>query len=68
MRPDLSERQQAVKKKLSTDLTFGDAKQCFIGRLDKLELTELHTHESYLRVNVVVTAQASASLPCASKL
>ena len=68
LRLDLTERLHAVRAKLSTDLTFGSAKQCFIGQVDKLELTELHPHESYLRVNVVVTARASASLPCASKL
>ena len=68
LRLDLTERLQAVRKKLSSDLSFGSAKECFIGRVDKLELSELFAHESYLRVNVVVTAQASASLPCSSTL
>jgi hypothetical protein len=68
LRLDLTERLQAVRAKLSSDLTFGSEQQCFVGQVDKLELTELHAHESYLRVNVVVTAQASASLPCSSKL
>src|SRR5450432_1673662 len=68
LRLDLTERLQAVRKKLSSDLTFGSAKGCFTGRVDKLELTELHAHESYLRVNVVVTARASASMPCAVQL
>ncbi len=68
LRLDLTERLQAVRAKLSSDLSFGDAKQCFVGHVDKLELTDLHAHESYLRVNVVVTARASASLPCASPL
>ncbi|HEX3850111.1 MAG TPA: hypothetical protein VHW01_04045 [Polyangiaceae bacterium] len=40
----------------------------FVGQVDKLELTELHAHESYLRVNVVVTARASASMPCGAQL
>ncbi len=68
LRVDLTERLQAVRAKLSSDLSFGTAKQCFVGNVDKLELTDLHAHESYLRVNVVVTARASASLPCASPL
>jgi hypothetical protein len=68
LRLDLSERLQAVRKKLSSDLSFGSAQQCFVGQVDKLELTELHSHEAYLRVNVVVTARASASMPCASPL
>ena len=68
LRLDLSERLQSVRDKLSSDLSFGSAKQCFVGHVDKLELSELHAHESYLRVNVVVTARASASLPCASPL
>ena len=54
--------------KLSSDLTFGDARQCFVGNVDKLELTDLHAHASYLRVNIVVTARASASMPCASQI
>jgi hypothetical protein len=68
LRLDLTERLQAVRKKLSSDLTFGSPKECFVGQVDKLELTELHTHESYLRVNVVVTARASASMPCGAPL
>jgi uncharacterized protein DUF4403 len=68
LRLDLTDRLQAVRAKLGPELTFGSAKQCFVGHVDKLELTELHAHESYLRVNVVVTARASASLPCSEPL
>ena len=68
LRLDLTERLQSVRKKLSTDLSFGTAKECFVGNVDKIELADLHAHESYLRVNVVVTARASASMPCASPL
>jgi hypothetical protein len=68
LRLDLTERLRAVREKLSTELSFGNAKQCFVGHVDKLELTELHAHQSYLRVNVVVTARASASMPCATQL
>jgi hypothetical protein len=68
LRLDLTERLQAVRAKLSSDLTFGSAQECFVAHVDKLELTELHAHESYLRLNVVVTARASASMPCATAL
>jgi len=68
LRLDLTERLQAVRAKLSSDLSFGTAQQCFVGNVDKLELTDLHTHESYLRVNVIVTARAAASLPCSTPL
>jgi Domain of unknown function (DUF4403) len=68
LRLDLTERLRAVRAKLSSELTFGSPKECFVGTVDKLELIELHTHESYLRVNVVLTARASASSPCASPL
>lgn len=68
LRLDLTQRLRAVREKLSSELTFGSAEQCLVSTVDKLELTDLHTHESYLRVNVVVTARASASLPCSSPL
>jgi hypothetical protein len=68
LRIDLVERLAAVRSKLSSDLTFGTASQCFRGFVDKIELTELHAHAAYLRVNVVVTARAAASLPCASEI
>jgi hypothetical protein len=68
LRLDLSQRLRSVREKLSSELTFGSAKECFVGNVDKLELTELHAHESYLRLNVVVTARASASSPCSHPL
>ena len=68
LRIDLADRLAAVRGKLSSDLTFGSAKECFVAKVDKLELTELHAHASYLRVNVVVTARASAAIPCATEL
>jgi hypothetical protein len=68
LRLDLSARLKPVREKLSSELTFGDEKQCLVGNLDKLELTELHTHQAYLRVNVLATARASASLPCLTPL
>jgi hypothetical protein len=68
LRIDLADRLAAVRGKLSSDLTFGSAKECFEAKVDKLELTDLHAHASYLRVNVVVTARASAAIPCATEL
>ena len=68
LRLDLTDRLQAVRTKLGPELTFGTPRECFAGHVDKLELTELHAHQSYLRVNVVVTARAAASLPCAEPL
>jgi hypothetical protein len=66
LRLDLTQRLSAVRAKLSNDLTFGSQAQCFVARVDKLALTDLHAHASYLRVNVVATARASASMPCAT--
>ena len=68
LRIDLSDRLAAVRAKLSSDLTFGDPKRCFAASVDKLELAELHAHAAYLRVNIVVTAHAAASMPCAAEL
>lgn len=64
LRLDLAERLAAVRGKLSSDLTFGSRAECFIASVDKLELTDLHPHASYLRIDVVGTARASASMPC----
>jgi hypothetical protein len=66
LRLDLSERLASVRNKLSSNLTFGSSQECVTATVDKLELTELHAHASYMRVNIVVTARASASLPCAT--
>jgi hypothetical protein len=68
LRLDLTERLREVREKLSSELTFGTAKECFVGRVNKLDLQDLHAHQQYMRVNIVVTAQASASLPCSSSL
>lgn len=68
LRLDLAARLLPIRQKLSSDLTFGDEQQCLVGTLDKLELTELHTHATYLRVHVVATARAAASLPCQTRL
>ncbi|MDB4943560.1 MAG: hypothetical protein JWP97_3094 [Labilithrix sp.] len=64
LRLDLSERLKSVKDKVSSEMTFGDAKACFKGALDKIEVTSVHAHGSYLRVYVAVTAHANATMPC----
>jgi hypothetical protein len=64
LRLDLGERLRGVREKLSTDLTFRTPSACFQGAVDKLELTSAHTHGSYLRAYVAVTARASAQMPC----
>lgn len=66
LRLDLSERLKSVKEKLSTELTFGGPTACFKGSVDKIELTSAHTHGSYLRAYVAVTARATATMPCAA--
>ncbi|HVJ90601.1 MAG TPA: DUF4403 family protein [Labilithrix sp.] len=66
LRLDLGERLKGVREKLSSELTFGGPSACFKGTVDKIELTSVHTHGSYLRAYVAVTARASATLPCAS--
>jgi hypothetical protein len=68
LRVDLTERLAAVRAKIASDLSFGTPAECVIGHVDKLELTELHPHGSYLRVHGVVTARAAASMPCAGPL
>lgn len=64
LRLDLGERLRGVRERLSTDLTFGGAGACFRGAVDKIELTSAHTHGSYLRAYVAVTARATAQMPC----
>jgi hypothetical protein len=68
LRIDLTERLAAVRAKLSSDLSFTTPAGCIVGRVDKLELAELHPHGSYLRVHGVVTARAAASMPCSGPL
>ena len=64
LRLDLSDRLKAVREKLSTEMTFGGPAACFKGNVDKIELTSAHSHGTYLRAYVAVTARASAMLPC----
>ncbi len=68
LRLDLGERLQAVRAKLSSEMTFGNADACFHGDLDKIEVTSAHAHGNYLRVYVAVTARAAATMPCAAPI
>jgi len=64
LRLDIGERLKAVKAKLSSDLSFGDGQGCVRAEANKIEVTGVHAHGSYLRVYVAVTAQAGVYLPC----
>ena len=67
LRLDLSDRLKAVREKLSSELTFGGPAACFRGNVDKIELTSAHSHGTYLRAYVAVTARAAAMLPCSER-
>ena len=64
LRLDIGERLLDVRKKLGSDLTFGTGAGCFMGDVDRIEVTGVHPHAAYLRVYVTVTARARAMLPC----
>jgi hypothetical protein len=63
---DIGDRLAEVRKKLSSDLTFGDNQGCLRSNVSKIEITGVHAHPSYLRVYVALTGQASVYLPCPS--
>jgi hypothetical protein len=63
---DIGDRLNEVRKKLSSDLTFGDNQGCLRSNVSKIEVTGVHAHPSYLRVYVALTGQASVYLPCPS--
>jgi hypothetical protein len=63
---DIGDRLAEVRKKLSSDLTFGDNQGCLRANVSKIEITGVHTHQGYLRVYVALTGQASVYLPCPS--
>jgi hypothetical protein len=66
LRLDLGARLAPVREKLSSDLTFGDARGCFQGDVDRIAVTGVHPHAAYLRVYVEVTGRARITVPCAS--
>ena len=61
---DIGDRLAEVRKKLSSDLSFGDNQGCLRAVVSKIEITGVHTHQGYLRVYVALTGQASVYLPC----
>jgi len=63
---DIGDRLAEVRKKLSSDLTFGDNHGCLRSNVSKIEVTGVHTHQGYLRVYVALTGQASVYMPCPS--
>ncbi len=63
---DIGDRLSDVRKKLSSDLSFGDNQGCLRSNVSKIEITGVHTHQGYLRVYVALTGQASVYLPCPS--
>src|SRR3954471_19450826 len=64
LRLDIGERLRTVRSKLGSDMTFGTAKGCFKGDVDRVEVTGVYPHAAYLRVYVAVTARTRAMLPC----
>ncbi|MFZ5443261.1 MAG: DUF4403 family protein [Myxococcota bacterium] len=61
---DLGERFAAVRAKLSSDVPFDNGLGCLKANVAKIEIGNIFTHASYLRVYVSSTAQASVYLPC----
>jgi hypothetical protein len=68
LRLDIGDRLRPVRERLSSDLTFGTAKGCFHGDVDRISVTGVHLHAAYLRVYVEVTARARAMVPCSVAL
>jgi hypothetical protein len=64
LRLDVSERLNAVKEKLSTELTFKDGLGCARAELLRSEITGIHPHASFLRIYVTINAQGSIYFPC----
>lgn len=61
---DIGDRLAEVRKKLSSDLSFGDSQGCLRSNVSRIEITGVHAHPTYLRVYVSMTGQASVYLPC----
>jgi hypothetical protein len=64
LRLDLGPRLREARDKFGDGLTFEAGGGCFRGDVDRIEVTGVHPHASYLRVYVVVTARARLSMPC----
>ena len=70
LRLDLSQRLQAVRRKIEgaltkeTVLVDGVAPLCTSVEIGRIAVSEVHVHDPYLRAVVTTTALFSASLPC----
>src|SRR5262249_58788272 len=61
---DIGQRLQSVRDKLSTELSFQSGQGCVRAAAHKIEVTGVHAHQTYLRLYVALTGQASVYLPC----
>lgn len=68
LRLDIGQRLLPVREKLSKDLTFqqnvGKVPSCVRADLERVEITGVFAHDSYLRLYARVYARAAAYLPC----
>jgi hypothetical protein len=64
LRLDIGARLQSVRDKLSSELSFSSGQGCLRAGVEKIEVTSVHAHQSYLRLYVALTGQASVYLPC----
>lgn len=64
LRLDISERLQAVKDKLSTDLSFAGGTGCVKAQVHKIEVSSVFVHANYMRLYVTTSASASMFMPC----
>ena len=71
---DIGDRLRQVRDKLSTELSFGNAPPvagapapalgCVRAGVNRLEVSSVHAHPTYLRLYLTITGQASVYLPC----
>lgn len=69
LRLDIGARLQAVRSKVTEDLTVkqkinGGPEACVHADLGRVEVTQVFAHDSYLRMYVKVAASSAAYLPC----
>ncbi len=64
LRLDIGPRLRDARDKLGVGLTFEAGGGCFHGDVDRVEVTGVYPHASYLRVYVAITARARLSMPC----
>ena len=68
LRLDLGDWLRQVRASLAGDLTFGGKDACLHGDIDKIEVASVHAHGTYLRVLVLVTGRAAATMPCVAAM